>query len=289
MNRDDDIELPPPYVDYANAPPPTLESSSTPTTSTTTAAVAATTATTGTAVASASASTATTATSAGATSETRTTKTEDTASSFTTTTEPTTADPTTASSTTATATKATETTTTKVSSKSRQPTTTTTTTTTTTSSSARTNFPVMLHAMLTLADMSGYAHICAWEPHGRAFSVHDREAFVEQVLPLYFRQKRFESIQRQLNLYGFERVSLQQSNPHNSPGAYYHAMFLRTRHDLCGSIQRSTEKDRDRKTSRIMAIPDPDFVQFAALPPIGPEHIEAARRAAALPFPQQQQ
>ena len=138
-----------------------------------------------------------------------------------------------------------------------------------------THFPVLLHAMLTKAEVDGYSNVCSWESHGRAFSVHDRERFVREVLPLYFRQTHFASFQRQLNLYGFDRASLQ--NPNNSPGAYYHAMFLRTRQDLCRAIQRATEKEiRDRRRAKVASNPDPDFRKFKPMPESRPEDLKQA-------------
>ncbi|KAL7567252.1 hypothetical protein ACA910_016719 [Epithemia clementina (nom. ined.)] len=151
-----------------------------------------------------------------------------------------------------------------------------------------THFPVLLHAMLTKAETDGYSDACCWEPHGRAFSVHNRDKFVKEVLPLYFGQTHFSSFQRQLNLYGFDRVSLHSSM---SPGAYYHTMFLRTRQDLCRAIQRiSTERDSNPKTTtanvttrpgpkpkpKTMHTPDPDFTRLKAMPPSGPEHLKLA-------------
>jgi HSF-type DNA-binding len=66
-------------------------------------------------------------------------------------------------------------------------------------------FPLQLHVMLSNAHAGGYNDVCSWQPHGRAFLVKDRQRFVGEVLPIYFRQSKFSSFQRQLNLYGFVR------------------------------------------------------------------------------------
>ena len=162
-----------------------------------------------------------------------------------------------------------------------------------------THFPEVLHAMLTLAEVDEYDSICSWEPHGRAFAVHSREKFVKKVLPRFFRQSHFASFQRQLNLYGFQRLSsssIRRSSVDKDPtssgdasrsavgasavaAVYYHPMFLRTRHDLCLDIQRATEKEiREKKRGRVLTLPDPDFSQYPELPRSAEEHVEIARK-----------
>lgn len=69
------------------------------------------------------------------------------------------------------------------------------------------SFPWKLHLMLENAENENYNHVVSWIKDGSAFKVHDSKAFVEQVLPNYFDQTKYESFRRQLNLYGFKRVS----------------------------------------------------------------------------------
>ena len=66
-----------------------------------------------------------------------------------------------------------------------------------------THFPTLLHLVLTRAEKDGYSHICAWQSHGRGFAVFNREKFVAEVMPNFFRQSQYASFQRQLNLYGY--------------------------------------------------------------------------------------
>ena len=82
-------------------------------------------------------------------------------------------------------------------------------------------FPVRLHSMLTHAAEDGIAHIVSFAPHGRAVQIHDPEAF-KRLLPRYFTLSKIASFQRQLNLYGFSRLTRGADR-----GCYYHELFLR--------------------------------------------------------------
>jgi hypothetical protein len=99
-------------------------------------------------------------------------------------------------------------------------------------------FPMVLHNMLNRAKSEKFEHIVSWQPHGRCFLVHEQERFVKDVMPMFFRQSRFSSFQRQLSLYGFLRLT--QKNEDYS--AYYHEFFLRGRPHLCAYMQRTRVK-----------------------------------------------
>lgn len=94
-------------------------------------------------------------------------------------------------------------------------------------------FPQKLHFLLNQAEKEGFDHIISWVNDGAAFKVHDSKAFLERVMPNYFDQSKFESFRRQLNLYGFQRVSRGPSR-----GIYYHQFFLQSEPSLCQSITR---------------------------------------------------
>ncbi len=73
--------------------------------------------------------------------------------------------------------------------------------------------------------------IRARQPHGRCFKVHKPKEFVAEVMTTYFHQSKLTSFQRQLNLYGFARVTRGPDR-----GGYYHELFLRHKLFLCGKM-----------------------------------------------------
>mmetsp|Transcript_13515 Transcript_13515/g.29380 ORF Transcript_13515/g.29380 Transcript_13515/m.29380 type:complete len:468 (+) Transcript_13515:117-1520(+) len=100
-----------------------------------------------------------------------------------------------------------------------------------------TPFPVKLHDMLDRIEADGLANVVSWQPHGRCFVVHKPKEFVNHVMPHYFKQTKMASFQRQLNLYGFNRLTGGLDK-----GGYYHEMFLRGKVSLSYDIHRKRVK-----------------------------------------------
>jgi HSF-type DNA-binding len=94
-------------------------------------------------------------------------------------------------------------------------------------------FPLRLHELLDRIEADGFDCVVSWQPHGRCFVVHDTKKFVEKVMPTYFKQSKIASFQRQLNLYGFRRLT-----KGDDKGGYYHELFLKGKVDLAHKIQR---------------------------------------------------
>jgi hypothetical protein len=123
------------------------------------------------------------------------------------------------------------------------------------------SFPMTLHAILHQVHLDGLDHIISWQPHGRCFVVHDPKAFLDQVLVRYFRQTKMTSFQRQLNLYGFNRLT---RGP--DAGGYYHELFLRGKDYLCKRMMRIKVKGTRFKAA---SSPDcePDFYRMLPVVP----------------------
>ncbi len=125
-------------------------------------------------------------------------------------------------------------------------------------------FPMKLHDMLEhiQSDEPELASIVSWQPHGRCFLVHKPKDFADHVLPRFFQQKKYASFQRQLNLYGFSRITRQGADR----GSYYHEFFLRGKKFLCRGINRMKVKGTG---ARMASNPDaePDFYSMAPIVP----------------------
>ena len=94
-------------------------------------------------------------------------------------------------------------------------------------------FPLRLHDLLDRIEADGFDCVVSWQSHGRCFVVHDTKEFVEKIMPTYFKQSKIASFQRQLNLYGFRRLT-----KGDDKGGYYHELFLKGKVHLAQKIQR---------------------------------------------------
>lgn len=113
--------------------------------------------------------------------------------------------------------------------------------------------------MLDDAELKGFDDIVSWQPHGRCFVVHKVTEFVDKVLPHYFRQSKFPSFQRQLNLYEFSRITRGKDR-----NGYYHDRFLRHKPELSEWMNRCKVKG-----TRVRHAPQPELEpDFYSYPPL---------------------
>ena len=115
--------------------------------------------------------------------------------------------------------------------------------------------------------------VITWLPHGRSFIVRDKDRFVSDILPMYFASTLYKSFQRQLNMWGFQRISGSIDK-----GAYYHQLFLRGIPRLSNLMERKDSMSfktfnkgnvRKRK-GRPFSNPElePDFYKLSRLRPL---------------------
>jgi len=100
-------------------------------------------------------------------------------------------------------------------------------------------FPLKLHMILDKIEDtdSSMKNAISWLPHGRAFHIRNSDIFKREVLPKYFKNCKMSSFYRQINLYGFVRLTTGCET-----GAYYHEYFLRGRAFLTKNIIRTKVK-----------------------------------------------
>jgi hypothetical protein len=100
------------------------------------------------------------------------------------------------------------------------------------------HFPWKLHELLE-GTGKGHAAVVSWLPGGKAFKVHKKEDFCNELMPAFFNSSKYKTFQRSLNLWGFKSVSRGPDK-----GAYYHQFFVRGNADLCKNMIRVKIKGR---------------------------------------------
>jgi len=109
-------------------------------------------------------------------------------------------------------------------------------------------FPFKLHKLVSECRDET---ICRFMANGRAFLVVDKERFVSEILPKYFKQSQWGSFQRQLHNYGFERVA---QGPYK--GAFYHELFIQDQSGLMTFCKRVESISRDGKSRTSRQLPN---------------------------------
>ena len=100
-------------------------------------------------------------------------------------------------------------------------------------------------------------------PHGRAFIVKKPKVFTTNILPRFFKQTKYLSFTRQVNLWGFKRITRGADC-----GAYYHELFLRGRPYLGMRMRRQKIKGTGMKLT-INPDAEPNFYsEWPEMPPL---------------------
>jgi HSF-type DNA-binding len=120
-------------------------------------------------------------------------------------------------------------------------------------------FPEKLYRLLDRAEAESFQHIISWQPHGRCFAIHDREAFKEMLPVLMPGITLWKSFQRQLHLWGFTRLT-----EGLDMNCYYHQMFLRYRPHLLRHLRRGFHGDQTRNRENVEMVPNFYVMPFLA-------------------------
>jgi hypothetical protein len=101
-----------------------------------------------------------------------------------------------------------------------------------------------LYRLLAEAERMDQIHIVSFTPNGQAFKIHDPDVFMKNIASMFFRQGHFSSFVRQLNFWGFERLS---HGPDR--GGFCHPCFVRGHPEYMANIERQIILPRKKKGS----------------------------------------
>lgn len=138
-------------------------------------------------------------------------------------------------------------------------------------------FPCKVYDMLEDADKRGFDHIVSWDADGSGFMVHNKDLFTNQIIPLYFNQTKYKSFQRQLSLYGFQRITGGKTK-----GLRYHDKLRRGCRSLCREMKPVGYKPRNvDQRDKVSKQPKDDKNAPASPPTPAKKTVESSEQRAA--------
>jgi len=119
--------------------------------------------------------------------------------------------------------------------------------------------------------------IISWLPHGKAFIIYKKKAFVGKVLNKYFKQSKFTSFTRKLNRWKFVRITRGPDT-----GAYFHQFFVRDDPHLClqmccQNIRLQNEAKEKKQQQQALAVSSMPFGMSLPMSPL--QHIQQQANA----------
>ncbi|CAL1536536.1 unnamed protein product [Lymnaea stagnalis] len=116
------------------------------------------------------------------------------------------------------------------------------------------NVPAFLIKLWTLVEDPTTDELIHWDSSGTSFHVYDQQRFSREILPLYFKHNNIASFIRQLNMYGFRKVT------HIDQGGlkiekddlqFQHQFFQRGEQDMLQFIKRKVSNQAVRTTDHL--------------------------------------
>ena len=99
---------------------------------------------------------------------------------------------------------------------------------------SETQFPGKLHNLMEYAIDHGKEDVISWVNDGRAILIHNPKRLIAEILPYYFSHTKIRSLERQFNMWHFERITY---GPYK--GAWMHPYFQRDNRSLCSKMSRN--------------------------------------------------
>ncbi|KAI9142368.1 HSF-type DNA-binding-domain-containing protein [Paraphysoderma sedebokerense] len=104
-----------------------------------------------------------------------------------------------------------------------------------------------VHKLYRILNEEANQRLIFWSGCGTSFIVEDIASFSKEILPNYFRHGNFTSFVRQLNMYGFQKVTNglngRRTDSETGRCEFFHPCFLADRPDLLDQVKRRKDND----------------------------------------------
>uniref|UniRef100_A0A915Q1Y9 HSF-type DNA-binding domain-containing protein n=1 Tax=Setaria digitata TaxID=48799 RepID=A0A915Q1Y9_9BILA len=121
--------------------------------------------------------------------------------------------------------------------------------------------PMFLVKMWNILEDPEFQNIICWDKSGYSFHVLDPHLFCRVVLPQFFKHNNLNSLIRQLNMYGFrkmtpiEKSSLARSESDQDHLEFSHPNFIQHHPELLVNIKRKTPGNRNNENTSVAMAP----------------------------------
>jgi heat shock transcription factor 1 len=115
--------------------------------------------------------------------------------------------------------------------------------------SSQTAITAFLAKLWALVNDTSCDDLIAWDPAGGSFHVYDQARFAREILPRYFKHNNFASFIRQLNMYGFRKIStIEHGSLKNERDdiEFAHPSFIRGHDTLLELIKRRAPDNQQK-------------------------------------------
>ncbi|KAI6229020.1 Heat shock factor protein 1 [Aphelenchoides fujianensis] len=125
--------------------------------------------------------------------------------------------------------------------------------------------PLFLVKLWNIVEDPAYYDTIRWDESGYSFHILDPYTFCRNVLPQYFKHNNMNSLIRQLNMYGFrkmtpiERTSLARAESDQDHLEFSHPCFVRDHPELLVNIKRKAPTTRQQGTDGTVNVPSKDL------------------------------
>ncbi|KAI6661475.1 Heat shock factor protein 1-like isoform X2 [Oopsacas minuta] len=106
-----------------------------------------------------------------------------------------------------------------------------------------TDTPAFLFKLWKVLEAEEYAQFISWSKNGNSFIIYDQNQFSQVVLPNFFKHSHFTSFVRQLNMYGFRKLT-NMTYTSNTPGQesmeFHHPHFIKGHPSMLEYVKRKS-------------------------------------------------
>ncbi|CAD5209463.1 unnamed protein product [Bursaphelenchus xylophilus] len=125
--------------------------------------------------------------------------------------------------------------------------------------------PLFLVKLWNIVEDPSYYEVIRWDESGYSFHILDPYSFCRNVLPQYFKHNNLNSLIRQLNMYGFrkmtpiERTSLARAESDQDHLEFSHPCFVRDHPELLVNIKRKAPTAKQSTNDGTVSVPAKDL------------------------------